>query len=69
MYVCAEVRGLRAQVAEVGHAEVESAVILRRGRSRCQYLYFCTSKARILIESTCPLGVIICTFVLVKQVN
>ena len=67
MGVCAEVQGLRAQVAKV--AQFESAVILRRGRNRCQYLYFSTSTARKLIESDCPLGVIICTFVLVKQVN
>ena len=67
MGVCAEVHELRAQVAEV--AQVESAVALRRGCSRCQCLYFCTSKTRKLIESTCPVGAIICTCGLVKQVN
>ena len=41
MGVCAEVQGLRAQVAEVAEvAQVASALILRRGRNRCQYLYF-----------------------------
>ncbi len=44
-------------------------------RLRCQYLYFCTSKASKLTQEAEELlarsasGVSICTFVVVKQVN